>query len=89
MEILNEDLLHYSEQHTTGESPLLKAINRDTHAKVMMPRMLSGHLQGRVLSMISKLIPPKINPGDRHLYRYSAICLRKVSHRWNVDNHRY
>jgi predicted O-methyltransferase YrrM len=60
MDILNEDLLHYSEQHTTPESLLLKAINRDTHAKVMMPRMLSGHLQGRVLSMISKLIQPKL-----------------------------
>jgi caffeoyl-CoA O-methyltransferase len=75
MEILNEDLLHYSEQHTTSESPLLKAINRETHAKVMMPRMLSGHLQGRVLSMISKLIHPKLILEIGTYTGYSAICL--------------
>ncbi|HEX6890878.1 MAG TPA: O-methyltransferase [Chryseolinea sp.] len=75
MEILNEDLLHYSEQHTTGESPLLKAINRDTHAKVLMPRMLSGHLQGRVLSMISKMIQPKLILEIGTYTGYSAICL--------------
>ena len=75
MDILNEDLLHYSEQHTTPESPLLKAINRDTHAKVMMPRMLSGHLQGRVLSMISKLIQPKLILEIGTYTGYSAICL--------------
>jgi caffeoyl-CoA O-methyltransferase len=75
MEIIDEDLLHYSEQHTTGESPLLKAINRDTYAKVMMPRMLSGHLQGRVLSMISKLIQPKLILEIGTYTGYSAICL--------------
>jgi predicted O-methyltransferase YrrM len=75
MDILNEDLLHYSEQHTTPESPLLKAINRETHAKVMMPRMLSGHLQGRVLSMISKLIQPKLILEIGTYTGYSAICL--------------
>ena len=75
MDILNEDLLHYSEQHTTPESPLLKAVNRDTHAKVMMPRMLSGHLQGRVLSMISKLIQPKLILEIGTYTGYSAICL--------------
>jgi predicted O-methyltransferase YrrM len=75
MDILNEDLLHYSEQHTTPESPLLKAINRDTHAKVMMPRMLSGHLQGRVLSIISKLIQPKLILEIGTYTGYSAICL--------------
>src|SRR6185436_3214781 len=75
MEILNEDLLHYSEQHTTGESTLLKAINRDTHARVMMPRMLSGHLQGRFLSMISKMIQPKTILEIGTYTGYSAICL--------------
>jgi caffeoyl-CoA O-methyltransferase len=75
MDILNEDLLHYSEQHTTQESPLLKAINRDTHAKVLMPRMLSGHLQGRVLAMISKLIQPKLILEIGTYTGYSAICL--------------
>ena len=59
MEILNEDLQHYAEQHTSQESDLLKKVNRDTHANVLMPRMLSGHLQGRVLAMISKMIQPQ------------------------------
>src|SRR6187431_1589568 len=75
MDILNEDLLHYSEQHTTPESPLLKAINRDTHAQVMMPRMLSGHLQGRVLSMISNMIRPKRILEIGTYTGYSALCL--------------
>ena len=75
MEILNEDLLHYSEQHTTPESPRLKKINRDTHANVLMPRMLSGHLQGRVLSMISKLIQPRLILEIGTYTGYSAICL--------------
>ena len=75
MEIINEDLLHYSEQHTTPESPLLQKINRDTHAKVLMPRMLSGHLQGRVLSMISKLFRPKSILEIGTYTGYSAICL--------------
>ena len=75
MEIINEDLLHYSEQHTTPESPLLKKINRDTYAKVMMPRMLSGHLQGRVLSMISKLVQPGLILEIGTYTGYSAMCL--------------
>ena len=75
MDIVNEDLLRYSENHTTPESPLLKKINRDTHAKVMMPRMLSGHLQGRVLSMISKLVQPGLILEIGTYTGYSAICL--------------
>lgn len=75
MEILNEDLLHYSEHHTTPESPLLQKINRDTHAKVLMPRMLSGHLQGRVLSMISKMFRPRLILEIGTYTGYSAICL--------------
>lgn len=75
MDILNEDLLHYSEQHTTPESSLLKKINRDTYAKVMMPRMLSGHLQGRVLSMISKMVRPRTILEIGTYTGYSAICL--------------
>jgi predicted O-methyltransferase YrrM len=75
MDILNEDLLRYSEQHTTGETALLSRINRDTHAKVMMPRMLSGHLQGRVLSMISKMVKPVSILEIGTYTGYSAICL--------------
>jgi predicted O-methyltransferase YrrM len=75
MEILNEELQKYAELHTSDESELLRKINRDTHANVMRPRMLSGHLQGRLLAMISLMINP-----DRILEigtytGYSALCL--------------
>ena len=75
MEIFNEDLARYAEQHTTPESALLKKINRDTHAHVLMPRMLSGHLQGRVLSMISHMIRPRRILEIGTYTGYSALCL--------------
>ncbi len=75
MDFLPEDLLKYINAHTSGEPALLKKINRDTHAEVLMPRMLSGHVQGRFLSMISHLIKPK-NILEIGTYTgYSAICL--------------
>jgi len=75
MDVINEELQKYAELHTSDESDLLKKINRETHAHVLMPRMLSGHLQGRVLAMISYMIKP-----DRILEigtytGYSALCL--------------
>jgi caffeoyl-CoA O-methyltransferase len=75
MEFLPDDIADYIEAHTSAESDLLKKINRETHAKVMMPRMLSGQLQGRYLSMISHLLKPK-NILEIGTYTgYSAICL--------------
>ncbi|GHM98621.1 O-methyltransferase [Cytophagales bacterium WSM2-2] len=75
MDFLPDDLDRYIEAHTTDESPILKKINRETHAQVLMPRMLSGHVQGRFLSMISKLTKPK-NILEIGTYTgYSAICL--------------
>lgn len=75
MEILNEQLQRYAERHTTSESDLLSRINRDTHANILMPRMLSGHLQGRVLSMISHMIRPKTVLEIGTYTGYSALCL--------------
>jgi len=75
MDILNEDLQRYAEQHTSPESDLLKKINRDTHAHVLMPRMLSGHLQGRVLSMISYMMKPQRILEIGTYTGYSALCL--------------
>jgi len=74
MHFLPEEIEKYSADHTGRESELLQKINRETHLKVMMPRMLSGHFQGRFLSMISKMIQP-----DRILEigtytGYSALC---------------
>ncbi|HZX74489.1 MAG TPA: methyltransferase, partial [Cyclobacteriaceae bacterium] len=60
MDFINPDILRYSEEHTHPESDLLKKINRDTMANVMMSRMLSGHIQGRILSMVSRMIKPKL-----------------------------
>ncbi|MBL7870295.1 MAG: class I SAM-dependent methyltransferase [Cyclobacteriaceae bacterium] len=75
MEFLPDDIANYIEAHTGAESDLLKKISRETHAKVMMPRMLSGQLQGRYLSMISHLLKPK-NILEIGTYTgYSAICL--------------
>ncbi|MEO8472729.1 MAG: O-methyltransferase [Chryseolinea sp.] len=75
MDVINTDLQRYAEDHTSAESNLLKRINRDTHAKVMAPRMLSGHLQGRLLSMISKMIRPRRILEIGTYTGYSGICL--------------
>lgn len=75
MEILNAELQRYAERHTSPESDLLKKINRDTHADVLMPRMLSGHLQGKLLSMISHMIRPKFVLEIGTYTGYSALCL--------------
>lgn len=74
MEITPAEIQQYSELHTSPESDILKKINRETYAHVLMPRMLSGQLQGRFLSMISHMIKP-----DRILEigtytGYSALC---------------
>jgi caffeoyl-CoA O-methyltransferase len=75
MDIINEGLQSYSEKHTSEENDLLKAINRNTHANVMRPRMLSGHLQGRVLSMISHMLRPSRILEIGTYTGYSALCL--------------
>lgn len=75
MEFFDEKLLRYVEEHTAKESALLQKINRETHLSVLMPRMLSGHLQGRVLALISKMIKPKLIVEIGTYTGYSAICL--------------
>lgn len=75
MEIVHPQLNQYAEAHTSAESELLKRINRDTHAEVLMPRMLTGHLQGRLLSMISHMVKPKAILEIGTYTGYSAICL--------------
>ena len=53
------DLEKYIENHTTEEPELLKRLNRETHLHVVNPRMLSGHIQGRILKMICSMVQPK------------------------------
>ena len=55
MDFLPEAIEEYVQIHSDEESELLRKINRETHARVMMPRMLSGHVQGRILSMLSHI----------------------------------
>lgn len=75
MEFLEPELTEYAEAHTKEESPVLRELNRETNAKVLQPRMLSGHLQGRLLSMISNMIQPKQILEIGTYTGYSAICL--------------
>ena len=75
MEFLPEDLQKYVEDHSEPESDLLQQINRETHLHVLKPRMLSGHLQGRVLAMLSQMIRPK-NVLEIGTYTgYAALCM--------------
>lgn len=75
MEFIDEQLAAYVEEHTQSESELLKKINRDTHVNVLMPRMLSGHLQGQVLRMLSLMIQPAKVLEIGTYTGYSALCL--------------
>jgi len=74
MEFISEALSLYSESHSEKESALLHELNRETHLKVMSPRMLSGHLQGRFLSFISKLVKPAFVLEIGTYTGYSALC---------------
>jgi caffeoyl-CoA O-methyltransferase len=74
MEFPDPAITEYAEKFTTPESQVLIDLNRETFAKVLMPRMLSGHLQGRILSMISHMIRPKTILEIGTYTGYSAIC---------------
>ena len=75
MEFIISEIDDYCVKHTSLESELLSKLNRETHAKVLQARMLSGHFQGRLLSMFSKMIQPK-NILEIGTYTgYSALCL--------------
>ena len=65
----------YISAHSSPENAVLEAITRDTHVHVLNPHMLSGHVQGRVLSMISHMIRPKRILELGTFTGYSALCL--------------
>jgi len=92
MNIINDKIQEYAEAYSTKEPELLAELNRETYVNYLFPRMLSGHNQGRFLSMIAKMIRP-----DRILEigtytGYSAICLaeglsdRGILHTIEIDN---
>jgi predicted O-methyltransferase YrrM len=75
MDFIDIKIQEYAEKFTAPESELLQALNRETWANVLIPRMLSGHLQGRILAMFSKLIRPKCILEIGTYTGYSALCL--------------
>lgn len=75
MEFIDKEIDDYVCNHTSEENEILKQLNRNTHVKILQPRMLSGHFQGRLLSMFSNMIRPK-NILEIGTYTgYSALCL--------------
>ena len=75
MHFISQELEDYIEQHSENEPDLLAALNKETYQKILLPRMLSGHFQGRVLSMLSKLIRP-VNILEIGTFTgYAALCL--------------
>lgn len=75
MEILPEDLQKYLEAHIDAEPGYLQKINRDTHLKVLKANMLSGHYQGRLLSMLSKMMQPERILEIGTFTGYATLCL--------------
>ena len=75
MHFLSEELENYVAVHSQDEPQLLAQLNKETYQKILQPRMLSGHFQGRVLSMLSKIISPK-NVLEIGTYTgYATLCL--------------
>ncbi|MDZ4758048.1 MAG: O-methyltransferase [Bacteroidota bacterium] len=75
MDFIPQNITDYALQFTQPESELLSELNRYTHSHMVFPRMLSGHLQGRVLAMFSHMIKPKYILEIGTFTGYSAICL--------------
>ena len=75
MYFISEKLNEYVVQHTENEPELLRELSRETFKKILQPRMLSGHFQGRILSFLSKLIRPKKILELGTFTGYSALCL--------------
>ncbi len=74
MEFLDPAIEQYVNNHISAESEILRSLNRETHQKILQPRMLSGHLQGRFLSMLSNMIKPQRVLEIGTYTGYSALC---------------
>lgn len=77
MEFIDPALLAYCESITSSEDPLLKKITRETQSKVLMSRMISGHLQGKMLELFAKMLSPKTILEIGTYTGYSGICLAR------------
>lgn len=72
---IQERLYRYASAYSEEESPLLQKIHRETHLEIYQPNMLSGHLQGRLLSLFSKLLQPKTIVEIGTFTGYATLCL--------------
>ena len=79
MDFISDDIMTYAINHTQDESNLLKALNKETHQKILQSRMISGHFQGRVLSFISQLIRPETILEIGTYTGYATLCLAEGS----------
>ena len=87
MDFLPENIQKYISDNSQSESIILKELNRYTNTNVILPRMLSGHIQGRFLSMISKLVNPEIIVEVGTYTGYSCLCLAEgLKKKWK-DNY--
>ena len=75
MHFLPSLIQDYIQDHSENEPELLRELTKETHLKVLRPRMITGHFQGRVLSMLSKIINPKYILEIGTYTGYSALCL--------------
>ncbi len=80
MHFLSEELENYAAQHTEDEPLLLKELNKRTHLNVLQPRMISGHLQGRFLSLLSKMVQPRTILEIGTYTGYATLCLAEGLH---------
>lgn len=74
---MNSEIEKYIIEHTEPEDELLQELNRETYAKVLHPRMISGHLQGKLLTSISKMIQPELAVEIGTFTGYAAICIAR------------
>ena len=76
---MTEKLEDYILSHIDKETPHLEKLNRETHLRLVNPRMMSGHLQGRILKMLCRMIQPKMILELGTFSGYSALCLAEGS----------
>lgn len=74
---MTDKVLEYAEQHTTTEDEVLQALRRETYLKVLQPQMLSGQIQGQLLTFFSQMLQPKAILEIGTFTGYAAICLTK------------
>ena len=77
MDFLPKEINDYCEKYTQDEGEILYQLNRETHQKILRPRMLSGHLQGQLLMFFAKMISPDKILEIGTYTGYSAICLAR------------